>query len=432
MFFFDFAVKIFPMKKLIPLLFAITITTNSSAQSWSTMNVELAARYDDVFFLNDTLGWACNSSGNIQKTSNGGQTWSFVNVENDNYLRCIEFMDADTGFCGGFYNGKYFYKTTNGGQTWQNISTTIPGLSQGICGISCPGEKMVYGCGIWAEPAYIIKSADGGVNWQKIDMSQYASALVDILFISRDTGWVSGRAPQNGGGIILHTTDGGLTWETAHNTNVHGDYVWKLQRLDPQHWFASIERDWIAGAKTEILKSSDGLTWNTRLVKNTYFRLQAIGFINQNHGWTGDQNVFETVDGGETWFNSSFIGLGINRFFKINAQKGIMSGAKLYLYNTTETSANEAKTEPRELHKLSVSPNPTNGDFQISIGLKQKTNVILKVYSFDGKWEQELWTGEHESGDYLLQVGLAGKPAGTYVVYMKTHHGAQTATVIKQ
>jgi hypothetical protein len=219
----------------------------------------------------------------------------------------------------------------------------------------------------------------------------------------------------------------------VYNTNVHGDYVWKLQRLDPQHWYASIERDFTAGAQTEILKSADGLAWSPRLVSSSYFRLQAIGFIDQNHGWTGSLELFETTDGGETWFvNNNNFGSSFNRFFKINDQKGIMTGEKLYKYSANASGTNEPDHDPNNVHSLSVSPNPTNGDFQISIGLKQKTNVILKVYSLDGKWEQELWTGEHESGNYLLQVGLAGKPAGTYVVYMKTHHGAQTATVIKQ
>ncbi len=416
------------------LLFLTIFMHQAFAQTWTTLNIPSSGRYDDLFFLNDSTGWACNDQGNSYKTVNGGETWTLHAVDNNNYLRCIEFMDADTGFCGGFNSNSYLYKSTDGGASWTNISATIPGLTGGICGLSCPEGKVVYGCGIWTSPAYLIKSLDGGVSWQTIDMSAYASALVDILFINQDIGWVSGRAPNNGGGIILLTTDGGATWQPVHNTNIHGDYVWKLQRLDDDHWFASIERDMVSGAKTNILKSTDGISWETILVKNSYFRLQTVGFVTPEHGWTGDNALFETTNGGQTWQSinaSSIFGGAFNRFFRINAQKAFLSGNSIFRYDGISSASQEpaAQNNNQDIHQLKVSPNPSSGDIQISIDLRQKTQVILKIYAFNGGFEEVLWTGEHASGEYLLQASLANKPAGVYVIYLKTHHGAQYTLV---
>ncbi len=422
--------------KALKLLFCCAMICHQAfAQTWTTLNVPFAGRYDDLFFLNDNVAWTCNLNGQSYKTTDGGQTWINYPVSQGDYLRSIKFMDADTGFCGGLDAGSYLFKSTNGGHSWTNITNKVPGLQAGVCGLSCPGGKVVYGCGVFASPAYVIKSADGGVTWQRIDMSAYALALVDILFIDAQTGWVSGRAKQDAGGVILRTTDGGATWQQVAHTGIHGDYVWKMQRLDAQNWFASIERDFSANAKTNILKSTDGgLSWQNVLVKNTHSRLQAIGFVTKDRGWTGDELLFETTDGGQTWQNINSIsinGNNFNRFVRLSPTRAFLSGSTIHRFDGISSVAPEpaAASENGEFHGLSISPNPNDGNFQISITLRQKTQVILKIYAFNGGYEELLWTGEQAAGDYLLQASLAHQPAGNYVVYLKTNHGTQTRIV---
>lgn len=414
--------------------FCLLLANLAYTQTWTLLDLPVAGRYDDLFFLNDSIGWTCNSEGNSFKTTDTGAHWTQHTVSDNNYLRSIEFMDADTGFCGGLYTGKNLFKTTDGGQTWVNISSQLPGFQGGICGLSCPGGQVVYGCGVWSSPAYFIKSTDGGVTWQKKDMSAYASALVDILFISRDTGWVSGRNP-NGYGVILHTTDAGNTWQTIYISTFSGDYVWKLQRLSAETWFASIERDPFVSAKTEILTSTDGgLHFLPITVSYSYYRLQAVGFLTPARGWTGDNALFETTDGGSSWQNVNGVDLNgnsFNRFFRINCNRAFLTADKVYRYDALPNGTHDPlpPCHNQDMHTLKVSPNPTTGTFQIAIGLHQKTTVILKIYAYNGGYEEVLWTGEHEEGDYLLQASLAGKSAGVYVVYLKTHHGAQYTLV---
>jgi photosystem II stability/assembly factor-like uncharacterized protein len=425
--------------KALKLLFCCALLCQQAyAQTWTTLNIPASGRFDDLFFLNDSVAWTCNGNGQTYKTTNGGQTWINHPVSTGSYLRSIKFMDADTGFCGGLDFGDYLFKSTNGGQSWTNISNKVPGLQDGVCGLSCPGGKVIYGCGVFAAPAYVIKSTDGGVSWQKIDLSAHALALVDILFLNAQEGWVSGRALQDAGGVILHTSDGGATWEQVAHSGVHGDYAWKMQRLDAQNWFASIERDATAGAKTHMFKSTDsGLNWQTKLISNTHSRTQAIGFINPLHGWAGDYNLFETLDGGQTWQNINTnlsIGSAFNRFVRISDKKAFLTGNRIYRFDgiSVATQAPEKPGEHDEIHRLSISPNPSSDQFQISITLRQKTLVILKIYAFNGGFEELLWTGEQAAGDYLLQSSLAHLPDGNYVVYLKTNHGTQTKMVTKR
>ncbi len=80
-------------------------------------------RFDDVFFLNNDLGWALNgSNAAVYKTTDGGDTW--INqlseltpiLPGNYYFRNIEFLNENIGFVGTL-NG-VFLKTVDGGTNW--------------------------------------------------------------------------------------------------------------------------------------------------------------------------------------------------------------------------------------------------------------------------------------------------------------------------
>ena len=153
---------------------------------WTTLPVPPANRYDDVFFITDSTGWAVASNGQILHTTDAGASWD-MQTDVEGFLRSIEFATPTLGFCGSL-NGKLL-RTTDGGEHWTDIAPDIDPALPGICGLSAPTPETIYGCGIWSSPAYIIKSTDGGETWTTTDMSSMASALVDIHFISADTGF---------------------------------------------------------------------------------------------------------------------------------------------------------------------------------------------------------------------------------------------------
>lgn len=405
------------------------------SQTWSTLNVPYSGRYDDIFLLGDR-GWACDGDGRIHHTLNGGSSWA-VQANLNNYLRSIEFMDADTGFCGGLQSSGQLYRTTNGGASWQNITSSLPDLTEGICGLSCPGNGVVYGCGVWSEPAYVVKSTNGGQDWQLIDMSAYASRLVDILFITPDSGWVSGTAnPSSQGGILLSTSDGGQTWHKKITTNHADDYVWKIQTPDSLHFFGSIERAELPGLKTEFLKSTDGgQTWTRKTLFAQSHRTQMIGFLDPLHGMAGDFSLFLTSDGGQTWTLSTGPGGSYNRFWRLGPSAALVTGNKLYRYTAPATSATEAtpgqSAGTAEMHPMRVSPNPAAGHLRIDIELAAHTKVWLKILPIDGKGDEiTLWTGEHPAGAYRFSTDLPENWSGqAALVWFKTNHGTQQRIV---
>jgi photosystem II stability/assembly factor-like uncharacterized protein len=403
------------------MLFLIICSTKGFCQ-WTTLTIPSAGRYDDVFFINDTVGWAAGgNSTEIYKTTNGGASWT-MQYTSGKYLRSIEFATPTLGFCGSLDSS--FYKTTDGGNTWIDIANNITPKPPGICGLSAPTQNVIYGCGIWSSPAYIIKSTDGGNTWSTMDLSAYANALVEIHFINADTGFVSGMAnPATQGGIILYTINGGNTWTVKHKTMTAQDYIWKLQTPDGLHYYGSVEALPVTG-NVRIVESNDaGLTWATHIIKNTYSYVQTIGFIDTLKGWTGgNSTLFETIDGGINW-NSISVGSTYNRFFKTNDSTAFLSGDKIYKY-TTGTVSGIIDSKPfDEIHILKVSPNPASNLINIEINIRNKTNCKLQLFSSEGKLLQSIYEGYIEKGIQNYSISIENIPDQMIYIILRTNEG---------
>lgn len=392
----------------------------SVAQWYINPNLPAASRYDDIVFVDENEGWTINSAGEILHTTDQGLTWT-IQIDVDKYLRSIEFANADIGFCGSLDSS--LYRTIDGGLNWVDISDNITPKPPGICGLSAPTVNTIYGCGIWSSPAYIIKSSDAGDTWTHIDMSAYATALVDIEFSSPDVGFVVGTAnPATDGGIILHTTDGGVTWSTKFLTNVSLDYIWKIQSPDGLNYYASIDAVPVTN-NLRFLKSSDsGNTWVMDTILNTYVYTQLIGFINPNQGWLGaGSNLYETTDGGASW-NNIFLGSSYNRFHKVDDNLAFFSGSKIYKYGESSAGIGETPVHD-EVHELTVTPNPASDFIHIDLTLNSKTKAQLILLDMEGRILTTFLDEVKSPDNYSFEYSVKNLSAQTLFLVLKCNEG---------
>ncbi|WP_312764794.1 T9SS type A sorting domain-containing protein [Epilithonimonas sp.] len=417
------------MKKIFISFVLIANFLFSQTYNWQALNYppSTTGRYDDVFFLNENLGWAARGgNGAVFKTTNGGATWTeqVVSSQTGQYFRNIEFLNENIGFLGTLNNN--FYKTINGGATWAKVNNISP-YPAAICGLDTVGASTVYGCGAWFSPAYVIKSTDSGNTWKYINMSAYATALVEILFIDENTGFASGSDEQ--GAVILKTTNGGDTWTKIYSAGEYGDYVWKLQIFpDNKTIFGSIESE----TQGKLLKTFDGgLTWQTKNFPDPY--VQAVGFVSETHGWMGGHNsgFMETFDGGNTWINNS-LGGSLNRIFFVNGTTAFASGNQIYKMTTTGLSTNESGNEKVENLKIKIVPNPITDKLNLNIHYIHSDHIIVGLYDLTGKFLGNILkddVGQKGLKKYSLDFKY---PAGEYLLAVQSNLGRQSIKIIKK
>jgi len=382
-------------------------------------------RHDDIYFVDSLIGWTVNSSGGIYKTTNGGSTWENTLITNG-YFRSIEFLNEKIGFAGTL-NG-LLLRTEDGGITWNEIQDRIPHTIEGICGLSHVGNN-VYGVGIWAYPAYFIKSEDQGITWSYTDMSAYAYGLVDCHFLDENIGFASGI---ESGAVILKTTDGGINWHEVHNTHRGIEYVWKMFFVTDSIAYSSIES---FDAKTSILKTTDsGNSWIELEVSPSGLDIQGIGFINENRGWVSPRfsPMLETNDGGHTWVKLSGRG-NINRFFKVNNQTMFASGSSIFKFDN-QISFNMDLDTVHVHDILLMKPNPFSDELTIKLRIDKDTYAKLDLISVDGSLITSIQDGMLNRGIHFFQLeadDLDLIKNGLYVLFLRTNEGFQAKQIVK-
>ncbi|MEJ2105621.1 MAG: YCF48-related protein [Ignavibacteriaceae bacterium] len=104
--------------------------------------------------------------------------------------------------------------------------------------------------------------------------------LTGVYFVDENNGWICGWT-----GTILHTTDGGQTWnpQTCPPTNAY----YSVFFTDSQH-------GWATGYYGKLVHTSDGgQTWEIQPSPTTS-DIYSVYFINSNEGWAagGDYGSF--------------------------------------------------------------------------------------------------------------------------------------------
>lgn len=415
-----------PRQLIMTALLQWTVFTAFS-QEWGTVGfVPNANRYDDIYFIDSLVGWTVNSEGEIFNTRNGGITWD-TSYTGTGYLRSIEFLDKNVGFSGSL-NGS-FLQTQDGGNTWNDIKDRIPGPNTDICGLSHAGD-IVFGVGVWAYPAYFIKSTDSGTTWSYLSMSNYARGLVDCHFFNADTGIVSGIL---NGAVILRTEDGGASWTEVYHGNREMEYAWKLFFVNDSIGFASIES---FGAPTHIVKTTDaGHSWTEYEVSTAYLDIQGIGFIDPDRGWVSPRYdyIFGTTDGGITWIQDTIGMFNVNRYIKVSSHLMFASGSKIHKYDDNVSFGDPG--DKFSMHEiLEIKPNPFSNEFIARIRIDKNTRAKLDLVSADGKQITSLYDGMLNSGIHFFSYdnrNLYQVSNGLVFLFLRTNEGFQTKQIVR-
>lgn len=357
------------------ILFFFLLMSQIQFAQWTNLNpVPDGIDLWSTFFIDDSTGWIVGTGGFLKKTTNAGNEWIQQNSGTTLTLKSIQFVNNNTGWICG--ESGLILKTTNSGNTWDSLAS---GTTQHLSDIYFFDADTGYVVGFGGT---ILKTTNGGAYWTSLN-SGTSNDLYSMDFVDAFTGYAVGEV--NDTSSVIKTTDGGASW---------------------------------------IDKSSGFPATNSRCL--------AVEFVDTNNGFIGGgNNLYKTIDGGDSWSLSeasiSFkheeienieqlspypITAGINSIYFSDTTEGWYirwSGQDNYIYSTRDGGISwesERHVWERPLLSLFFTPNGTG----LSVG---SMGLMYSKVESDSGWTR-LLSGTR---DYIYSVhfvnGNIGWAGGT-------------------
>ena len=413
------------MKLLITALL-VALSTNAFAQEgWN--DVTPSGTYPGlhgIYALDLENVWVVGEEGTILNTTDGGSTWNEITCPVTYPLYNVHFINPDTGWVGGDHNSiTEIMRTTDRGLSWESYTLTSAsdygnydiefidgGAGQPPRGFVSAGLSLVW------------KTDDYGENWVDIGFGGCgANSLRSISFINKDEGWFVGEPSATQEVTIVHTTDGGQTYESQTNPTDPDIRLNSVSFADSQHGIA-------AGVGTTILYTSDGgSNWESSPVSN--YRWQSVHLNQSGNAWAVGRNgtIIYSTDWGYTWTTQeSGVSSELREVIFINDNEGWIVGGGtglpgVILHTTTGglvTDVNENNIVSQfELHQN--YPNPFNPKTNIRFQIPERGFVTLKVFDVLGNEVTALVNEEREAGDYEITFNPEDLGSGVYFYQLK-------------
>lgn len=160
-----------------------------------------SSRKQRLQFVNSKVGWLSDvvaDRSRLQRSEDGGKTWSVLNVPFDG-IRESTFFDGNRGYVAA---SEGLYSTLDGGRSWKSI---LPVTRSGwINRISFISPEVG-----WTIGARICATRNSGQTWncRKKDPRLGLDITKGFVFTSEADGWILV------GNKLFFTTDGGKTWK---------------------------------------------------------------------------------------------------------------------------------------------------------------------------------------------------------------------------
>lgn len=184
------------------------LKTVNGGSSWTSISSGTSQDLNSICFTGSSIGWVVGTNGQIRRSTDAGSSWSSVSSPVSYDLFDLCFQGEDNGWISG--EAGTILRTTDG-STW--AAMTVP-TGEDLLSVFFISDLMGWTCG---KTGAMFKTFDGGVTWHDLNY-EYTVHLQDVFFVDNNEGWLTGP------GLIYHTTNGGLDWDSQAYGIHAGDY----------------------------------------------------------------------------------------------------------------------------------------------------------------------------------------------------------------
>ncbi len=243
----------------------------------------------------------------------------------------VFFADDQNGWAVGSrsyfpeMSGQVILHTQDGGATWAQQYEHAPDLTglfsyhrlnslyfiDNQNGWAVGTSETFRGSGGWEHKGAILHTGDGGQTWQEQGQELYedrSREFFAVQFLDSQNGWaVATRKFPSSTIHLVQTTDGGLNWRWV-DTGIEGPLSIGYRLVQGDVHFTDAQHGWAAGGLGKVIATSDGgKSWEQQQLSCIFgypdcpWRTYALDFIDNDHGWLAGEGVFQTTDGGKEW-----------------------------------------------------------------------------------------------------------------------------------
>jgi hypothetical protein len=379
-------------RKYILSLFIFLFFTSSlfSQQYWLNMVSPVNLDLKKSCFLDTLNGWVAGDSGLIMKTSNGGLNWTRQNSKTRLPVNEIFFLNNRLGWALAWNLfdpllpfGTLILKTTDSGINWD--TSTFVTLNAYIQTVYF--QDSLYGF-MGGNLRNIMRTTDGGANWLDCAIDTIVVSFLPVTsftFFNNDYGYASG-GQQDFAGLVWRTTNRGVRWTPAV---VAPEPVKNVVFLDSLR-LIGVSGDPENGPGT-ISSVNSGIIWKYDYLG--FFGLSGLmAFRTKNEAWaplTNAVSFIYSLDTGKSWniyVNPDSI--DVNHIVFPDSKHGyaFCKGGRILKFNSALIGINNINTNTARDYKLYQNfPNPFNPSTNISYELKNGSFVVIKIYDISGK-----------------------------------------------
>jgi len=244
-------------------------------------------------FFDRLHGIAVGEADNIVRTKDGGTIWRTIQPQGSGQrLWDVEYSGPGAAFLGGD-NGE-ISRSLNGGSTWASMQSGGAGVTHDVDSVDAQHAWAAQDAG------EIVYTVNRWHQWVRASVRGFDSfgQIMAVSFADTSTGWAAGADAFFGGsaGVLSHSDNGGKTW--TKQLEISGFTFKGLHAIDPLTAFAAGAYDSVGGGV--VLRTLDGgLSWQDVSPASEGFR--DVFFLNATTGWAVRGSIYKTTDGGQSW-----------------------------------------------------------------------------------------------------------------------------------